>query len=451
MPFERFQQVGSFVEPAAPPIDPWDGGDLVALPCVNVEWLRLLLGAGMQLLNPSSWLESLSDSGRVLVLQRATDFLAGLAALDTCVNPIVDVTFADCSFTLHFADGSSRAIVDWDGTIKACVQGWVPPSPPVTAPGATTPQKACSIATWLQQILFQDALQKLSDALHAGQSVDQWITGVIDEITAFAPILGFITGPFLALHTTALPQPLADLDAALADATFQQNVICAIYNAIVSTGYVDATNFPNVGSNLAAISYTHAWVPTMIANFWANMGLPAWEQIQAENPLGPSTGCTTCGGWCWYMDFGAGPSGWVAESGAGLYLPSGYLGPGWYQQTASGPRLAWQASLTIPGAVPVTGVDIWVIDPQTKWDGSGYRAAYNQNPCGVTNLSTVDFPGASGAFPSLTKISLTGLTGSPTCVRVYWDSVNGANAGCIKGIALHGNGPNPFGPDNCPP
>lgn len=350
MPFTNFQQTGSFVQPVEPPIDPWDGGSLVALPCVNVEWLRLLLGAGTQLLNPSTWDPALSDTARVLVLQRATDLLAGLAALDLCVNPVIGASLDNCVLNLHLADGSIVPVTNWASQFGDCVRANVPaPVPTPVNPGHPT-DNACAIAEWLRSVITNDMLQKLHDALQAGQSVDQWITGVIDEITAFAPILGFITGPFLATHTTALPQPLADLQDAVNDTGFQRNLRCAIYAAIKAVGYVDGTNFAQVATNISGIVYTHAWVPPMIANFWTNMGLAQIQTLQNEGSL-TAADCSSCAlAFCKEFDVRLNTQGYTASGGLS---PTWVSGLGWVGAYESG------ANVT----------RLWISQPTSYWGG----------------------------------------------------------------------------------
>jgi hypothetical protein len=442
MPARNWGQQGSFQKPVAPPIDGPADGTLVQLPCINRDWLPLLMGAVDQLQNPSTWLESLSDAARDLVLSRVTQLQEMLWSNPEvlCVPPVEYRFTSDCLLQTSSDSGATWVTVPgFDTYFDACVKAHVPPAVPVPVnPGHPT-DNACAIAGWLTYNIFQINEQKLHDALMAGQAVDQYIREAVQTIVAFAPILDFIVGPFEAFYNTALPQPLAELQAAASDSGFQLLVQCAIYSAIQGVGYVDSTNFAQVGTNLAGIAYTHPWVPVLLANLWTNLGLTAWRTIQAEGSL-TAADCSSCGAWCIGYTASALSTYWAAACGA----PCGNFAAGAWNSVPRGDLgLAFLRIITsgFPSGQTLTQVDIRITASNDDTDPTYVRAIYLLD-VGFGILRTISLP--HGIWGSDTKLSFAfPPTSGVRYVQIDWPADNVLSTTTIDGVNLYGQGTNP--------
>lgn len=448
MPFERFQQVGSFVEPVAPPIDPWDGGDLVALPCINVEWLRLLLGAGMQLLNPSSWDPALSDSARVLVLQRATDLLAALAELGVCVNPVIGASFDNCVLNLHMADGSTVPVTNWAAQFCECVKGCIPPVPPPN-PGVTPKdQHACNLAGYMATAFLQECVTVAHNALVAGNNVLQFFQQLAADIATGNPFLEVLVTVAADMYPTVQAQPIADVAAVAGDVTLWSNVTCIIFSCIRSVGYLDATNFGCVQIGLGAMSYSKPWVPPLLSNAWRDAGLRFLQQFDAPGSL-DDVDCTACSTvWCHEVNFRTAPECW------GAHVPpyGGTLvgGAGFVSQARPTTGYSWiviQNNWTCtPTALTTTGVTIGVTASTANTLAGATREVDLYN--GATLVGTFSLP--NGAYGAPTKVSVA-FGGHLTWdeMVVWWYADGSGPVATIAFLEHQGTGVNPFGADNC--
>lgn len=449
-PLVDWQPNASFREAATPPIDGPADGDLVQLPCINVDWLPLVLGALDQLRNPSTWLDTLSDSTRELVLSRADHLrsMFGAAVNVPCCNVEIRLT-SGCTLQYSTDGGTTWVdVTDWNANFDSCVRAAIPPPVPVPInPGVPT-DNACAVATWLALNIMQIATQKLAAALQAGQAVDKFIAEVVQAIVAFAPILEFITGPFETFYSTALPQPLADLQAAAADNTFFSDVKCAIYSGISGTGYVTAANFSTVASNIAAISYTHAWVPTMLGNLWNSLGLTLIQNLQAQGSLTGSD-CSDCGGgWCHYFDFTLNSGGWS------LFFPSAYgqyvSGLGWqstYPHTGAFDGVVIQFDLG--GTFAITEVQVYV-NSTTGGSGSHQSKVHVENAPGGSDVcaANLSVPNNSPGYTWIAAASA--CSGRNIVVDVSGGDVSGVtHSTIISAIQIRGTGTSPFTGNNC--
>lgn len=449
-PLENWQPNASFREAATPPIDGPDGGTLVQLPCINVDWLPLVLGSLDQLRNPSTWLDTLSDSALDLVLSRADQLrsMVGAAVNVPCCNVEMRLTAA-CGLQFSTDGGTTwNDVTDWNANFDACVKAHIPPQVPVPVNPGHPDDNACAVAEWLTEQLWLIAGQKLHDALAARQRVDQFIANIVQELVAFAPILETVVGPFSAEYQTALGQPLSDLATALTDADLEASIRCAIYNATKTVGYVDITNFSAVGPAIAAVSYVDAWVPTMLGNLFNNLGLPAIQALQAENPI-VAADCSTCSsGWCHYFDFTLNNQGWARYFGSayGTYVP----GVGW---TSDWPHAGGFDDVTIQydlgGLFAVSEVQVYV--SSTTGGGFGHTpAASMENPAfGATTCSgglTVPMNA-----PGYTWIKATlGCTSRQVIVDISGGDTSGVtHSTTIAGIQIRGTGTSPFPGNNC--
>lgn len=436
MGYENFQQTGSFNQPVSPPIDPWDGGTLVALPCINVEWLRLLLGAASQLINPSSWDPALSDSARVLVLQRATDLLAGLAALDTCVSPVVQVAI-DCTNGLQYktADGIwhvGTSMADICTCTTGCIVSPTPPNPG----GVTTNQQACNLAGFLASEIIQKAMIAMESYVGTMNEQAAYAHDLTTAIAFAFPITSAFANAAYSIYQIVSAQILAQVTAAATDPILWSRVTCAIYNGILPTGYVTPANFATVQANLHAVSYPFFWTPNAIGNFWGELGVVNVQAMQNVGAL-DDVDCTDCANWCAEWDYT------ISDHGAGAPLVGltnwqsgvGWVGP--FNSSTGHTELGFFQPLGLSTAI--SAFDVWLISPGGEISGFGLFELYS----GSTQVLAQDMSVAANS--SLVKYHFT--LGSPITadkfgVVVLSPDNHGQNV-CAY-VQLHGAGATPF-------
>lgn len=447
MPTRNWKPSASFLESAAPPLNGPADGPLVQLPCINEDWLPLVLGCLDQLRNPSTWLDTLSDSARELVIDRASylrSMVAGAVNVPCCN---VEMRLNSSCVLQYSTDGGSTwtDVTDWASNFDACVKAHVPPQVPVPAvPGSPT-QSGCAIAEWLTEQLWIIAGQKLHDALNAGERVDQFINDLVTQIAAFAPILDVIVGPFQAMYTTQLPEPLAHLQTALSDTSFEADVRCAIYSAISGTGYVNFANFSAVVSNIGAISYTYSYVPTMLANLFNALGLPAIQALQAVNPI-TAADCSSCGGtWCYYWDFTTSPGLWSPVNGKASYSS----GLGWLSVPDGSPYETVALYLDMGGTHTIT-------EMQWNYNAHDGNTAGQAHEMGVFSVPPPSFSWACFtttpfpvSYPGYIWESASSLCAGRYPALYYTSAPSGGHHTIVAGVQLRGTGANPFGADNC--
>lgn len=448
MPDVDWQPTSSFNSPIAPPLDDPLVGPLVQLPCVNQQWVPIILGCLAQLTDPGVWLASLTDDQRSLVLNRVDSLRSAMAG--TVSTPCCDVRMrltSDCHLQFSVDNGATYTTVDgWDANLDGCVKAHVPPQVPVpVAPGLPN-NNACSVAGWLQSELASITAQHLHDALAAAQSVDHWITSVVDDIVAFAPILAFVVSPFQTMYNTALPQPLTDLQDSINDAGFQASVRCAIYNAIKGTGYVTAGNFAQVATNLAAIAYVHAWVPPMYANLWTNLGLQSIQTLQAEGSITASD-CSACGEWCHIFDFTLSDQGWSAYLAGTVYHP----GEGWVApfNNAGGGLTELGILVDLIAPIGLTKMQMQVIAPNPEIAGDLCLKLWGSHDFTMFLTECCFTPVQDNTVQTFQCGPFA--QGGVQRVSLAHESSGGALDNVAVTVTLIGDGPSPFGISNCAP
>jgi hypothetical protein len=449
MPGQPWHQQGSFMDPATPPLDDVDAGDLIQLPCVNKDWVKLICGSLDQLRNPTTW-GDIADSDMAVVLDRVDKLMQMIGGAVTvgCCTIAMQLT-SSCELQFSTDGGSSWTTVSgWDANLDGCIKAHVPPLVPTPIAPGLPQNNACAIAGWLQEELASVTSQKLHDALQAGATVDQWVKEAVQFLVSIAPVLEVIVGPFEAQYQTTLPQPLSDLQASVSDATFQANVRCAIFQAIKNVGYVDGTNFAAVATNIAAISYTHAWVPGMLANLWTSMGLQAIQALQSAGSL-TAADCSGCGNsWCHSFDFTASDGGF--NNGGGTLHGGTYVaGVGWQTSFESAiNRNVLDVSVTSVGPYSIDRMSLVVASSPVYTAVSGTTRAVAASSGGTTTYLQAF---SNGAVSSSTQFDGPVFAAAADSFRFGWACDTGGLQAIVTALQIRGTGLNPFGPDNCPP
>lgn len=443
-PFENYQQTGSYIEPATPPPAGPDAGTLVQLPCVNDDWLPLILGALDQLRNPSSWLDSLTDPQRYDVLGMA-DRLRQMVAMAINV-PCCDVTMRlhDCVLQFSVDGGVTWVdVTDWAANFAACVQGAIIPTPPLLPPGSSPAIRACNIASYLANDVIHEAITQAINAYDNDLSLLA-LAGNIAAIT-FAFDLpwtaAFIYGVY-DLYAFFTAANIADLRTAEADATLWADVTCAIYNAIHTDGAITDGNCAAVISNICSLSYTPAVAVSAICAYVTRLGCNGLKAAQTPGALN-NADCSGCGApcqcieWQWYTT----TASWVQDYG-GYTAGSGYV-----MLNASVPHSNYMrvhASLVSPVRIS----DVWVgVGPCGAWTAGGTNYRRLTLLSGSTIVAVVSFPVA--AYSVRTKVhSVVPLVTFDNMVFEFVEDF-GATGGNVAYLEFLIYGTNPFGTPCC--
>jgi hypothetical protein len=218
---------------------------------LNQDWIPLVLGACMQLTQPTTWITSTSDE-LADVLGRVADLLAAIGTAVPCNSQI-----------------------------------------PSVGPGGA--QQACNIAGYLATVVIRQALQRAIDAINANLSVLNYGLLVMQAIPGFGGIFGIALRALNGLYTTISGGTLSDYQNAVDDPTLFGQVACAIYSAISADGQVTDANFPALLTNVSGIAYAHSDVVTAISNYVSDLGAAGLQQVQAPGVLA-AYDCSACGG-----------------------------------------------------------------------------------------------------------------------------------------------------------
>jgi Concanavalin A-like lectin/glucanases superfamily len=302
-----WRQQGSFEEPVTPPGSAPLAAPLVSV-CFSAAWLPYVLGALLQLAQPSSW-EVADDAARAAVLADVTDLINAFMQAGGCVElrcaPGGDpygiewstdngVTWNECPYPQTRVDSGGNWQISIDGGLTwTNITGSTPGTPPNPG-GFSTDQEACNIATHLATTVIQGALQHAVDTAN----------GIISYAVAFGSILGLFPpyGPMIALgidaaagliYVVAHATVVADYSTAASSSTLAKSLQCAIYGAIAGDGAVTTANFAALQAAVHAIAYTPVDVQVAIDTFITDMGVNG--MLAAQQAGGLTVGdCSAC-------------------------------------------------------------------------------------------------------------------------------------------------------------
>lgn len=365
---ENWQPTGSFREQIPTPALAPNAGTLVTLPCINQEWVMMLIGCVTQLQNPSVW-GSVADSIRDQLLGWVTQLQEMLwSAVD---NPCCNVAMRlESGCVLQFStDGGVtwHDVTDWATNFGPCVRSSIPAPAPPNPRGNPTAQRACDLAGYLAAHLIEVTMQKMVSYVGTTGEQLQFATDVLQTIGYAFPITYQAANAFYQFYNDVVSQLLSQVSFVSTDAVFWSQVTCAIYDAIKAVGYVDASNFAQVQTNLGSMSYTYVWAVTAVHNYWGELGL---TNIQAAQDVGAldTVDCTGCASWCQKFDFAASASGWSQyQSG------SEHVGSGWQSAPFSGFE---EVSIQITGITPFFMTDMVVQFTTSFASGGAARTMY---------------------------------------------------------------------------
>lgn len=440
---ENWQPTGSFHESLPTPTFGPAGGTLVSLPCINQEWVMLIMGCLTQMQQPAAW-GPVADSIRDQLLSWVTQLQEMIwSAVDNpCCNVAMRLT-ATCELQFSTNGGTSWTTVDgWDSNLGGCVRSNLPVPVPPNPGGVGVNQHACNIAGYLATEIIKVAMAKVVAYVGTTGQQIHFATDILATIGYAFPITYAASIAFQDWYSTVSGEVLSQVTTARDDPALWSLVTCSIYNAIKGTGYVTAANFADVHTNLAAMSYTYAWVPSVIAAWWNDMGLTNIQQAQNVGAL-DVVDCSGCGTYCYEIDYR------LSNGSATSYTPgvsTWTSGVGWvgsYQAGESPPAedVGIDQHLT---AIQITGVTVHYITNAPQ--GTAVRQIYLYYLGTQVSVSSLD----PGAWPTgnTQGVSYSGFV-DEVIVIIRSQATSAQNI--IQWLKFTGNGPNPFGSDNCTP
>jgi hypothetical protein len=447
MPAMNWGQQGSFQKPVSPPIDGPADGTLVQLPCINQDWVLLLMGAAEQLRNPSSWDAALSDSARDLVLSRVTQLQEMIwSAMDNpCCNVAMRLT-AGCVLQFSTDGGSTyHDVTDWAANFDTCVKAAIPPVPPPNPAGNTHNQQACNLAGYIATAFLQECVSVAHTALAAGNNVLQYFQQLAADIATGNPFLEVLVTVADDLYPTVQAQPITDVAAVAGDPALWSQVTCVIYNCIKTVGYLDASNFACVGTGLAGLAYSKAWVPPMLSRAWTDTGLLFLQQFDSPGGI-DDVDCSGCAEWCTQQDFTVSAGAWFISGPFGNYT----AGVG-FESTYDAPntecriQIAWGPN-PIPAAT-MSAVEFFVTTPSGYTSGKPWQPGY-----AVYRSGSLKATGFFTPVPGPGVVKYTAAFAAQVIDQILLEWANdGAVGVVISKAAVTGPGANPFGTSNCTP
>lgn len=438
MPEPNWQPTSSFNSPATPPADAPDAGTLVALPCINQDWLILLLGACDQLRNPSAWPETLTDAQLNTVLEQVNELRSMLSERSSCVNPIVGLSF-DCATGLvaHFATGPAETVItnlDFCECSNSCL---IPPAPS-NPPAAPVNQEACNLAGYLAVNILQVTIQTAQAILNTADQIVTFAHQLADDLTSGNFVIHLLNDAIYDFWGYYVGGVRSDFTAAGSDTALWSAVTCAIYNAIKDQGYVTGANLAAVRSNICAVSYVHADVINALCAFVNHTPLVAWQVLQAVGAL-DDVDCTNCGTFCHQFDFTVGTEGWSILAGEGGTWVSGQG----FVSTVNAGKDELVIALTFPHTLAVTHANVDFCTSGTA-SLSDERKYVWDSGTEVEFISQAAAPCPAGAHSSTGAISFTAST-----LWIVLRNHTSGNAITLRSCQISGDGPDPFGVPGC--
>lgn len=440
MPFSDYGQEGSFVAPIIPPLNGPLDGVLVSLPCINPDWLRILLGAVDQLRNPSTW-KGLNALQLVQVLGQVEDLRGALQVAQPCCNVAMRLT-ADCHLQFSTDGGSTWTTASgWDANLNGCVRSNIPQPIPPTPPGQTVNQHACNLSGYIASEIIKKAITDAVTAFNNTLTAIHYANDIMASLAFAFPITSLAFQAFTDLYALYNSGTIGDFTFAETDPALWSSVTCAIYNAIKNVGYINSANLPAVISNVCGLVYVHPDVISAICGFLTTVGL---TNIQAMQTAGAydEVDCTSCGTWCWQFDFTLGMQGWSILSSGGTAEGSWVAGVGFRTVTFGGQAvLAIQYSL--PQPMTLTHLNLtFTSDCAASSPGERFHRLRSS---GVTVAQYFIDP----------AIEPAPVHSSSGPISVFCDTIilvmecDALGNIIVPNYQIQGNGPNPFGVDNC--
>jgi hypothetical protein len=352
-------QRASFVQPVAPPDVEPDASPLVCI-ALNADWLPYVVGALMQLAQPSTW--DTSDAGLLQTTLFRVMALIDLIGSAAGCEPLVEFRLTTECVMQYSTDG---------GATWADVAGWVTSAPGcyTGAPGAkgdpgdpgakgdtgttgpagtgvpaivpnvranSTSNQACAVAGYISSAVIKAAMGRAIGGIENNETMFDFAAFFATLIPgADLPADAMIAGSAL-LYTAMQKGTLSDYQSAEGDPTLWTSVTDAIYGAIATDGQVDASNYDATLSAIGGVSYAHPGVVSTIHDYVAALGLSGLQQLQQYGAVAsPDVTCGDVYTWVFDPSIGGNPGTWGNDGDCMAEYGSG----GWSKQCFGGPQL----------------------------------------------------------------------------------------------------------------
>jgi hypothetical protein len=335
------------------------------------------------------------------------------------------------------------AVPGWTPGFGQCVRDNIPPPVPTLPDPGHPDQGACNLAGYLAADIIHAVVSQAVIKAAASTSQIDFVNAMLQLLSGRYPVLTAIGRALSTLYGEYVVANLADFTSADGDGALWSAVTCCIFDSIRTVGYVDGTNFAAIEACIRAIGYIHPVVITALGDFWHQLGL---GNVQAAQVVGAFdvVDCTGCNlTWCYSWDFTTSNGSFAKlPSHGGVYVP----GSGWHTE-AEGGEHSLLIYLDTPSTLQVTGMEVWVQDPDIRSTGPGVRAVYCESPVG-TSTFFIAIPNI--AYPAVTRLNYDGHgPDAANRILVSWDGDGTGGLGIISRLQVQGNGINPFGLQNC--
>lgn len=440
MPAINWRPQSPFTVPQTPPAVRPDAGTPVCIGPIAAEWLNWLVGCVDAGKVPDSWI--VADDAQQYQVQSDVDTLKAIIATKRCTGaPMIRFTPA-CGLETSSDGGVTWvAVPGWSDNFAACVrQNMPPPIPPNPGPSPIE-QHACNLAGYLAKEVIQYSMAHMVSGITLMDPEVKILREIIDFIPGANLALDSVTQSLSALYDTVTGGTLAHYTFASTDAALWSLVTCAIFNAIRTAGYVTAANFAAVGVNLLAITYIYPEVINAIGFYFIQLGLPGIQAMQVVGAV-DTVDCTDCGTWCHEFDFRVSDQGWVAYMGAvpggdATYVP----GVGW-ESVNFGGQTYCDIYFAFPHALALIHGNLTF---KADLAAGGQTRHYDFRLGGVQQLAVNIDPNVELAY---THSSTGAIAVTADAMYLILRSA-GVGQNIIQSAQLSGNGPDPFGAQNC--
>lgn len=442
-PFWNAVQQSPFVEPV-PIVGPAPSDPPLVCVQFNQQWLPYVVGALMALNQPTTW-DTHDQVELGIQLQNVTELLAEVGTAGLCMCPMIRLN--NCELQISCDGGVTWTTASgWDQNIHGCVLGWLPPPVPPNPQNVVVEQNACNMAGWMASQFIKVSLQQAIDTVNDSNRLAQLFQLLTGLFTPFAIYANAAIAGTNALINGVTNANVNDFITATGDANLWSAATCAIFEAIRSVGYIDASNFATVVSNLRAINYVPNDVPTMLGDYVDNIGLQLSQQLQPVGALGV-VDCSGCGTWCYEWDFRQGLEHWQFESGScgGQLCGFGLCG---CEDNPGTPNQFVGVNIFRDFSPPVTisAVCMWARD-NANANGAARKFIGSLAGNVVFNL---DLSPSFDNYPQGAEICAPGLAVTIDRLFVAWRTAGSPpSTADIQSVKLEGPGVNPFGLNNC--
>lgn len=442
MPLVNWEPTASFRGTVLPPSASPDAGTLIQLPCINQDWLMLLLGCVQQLWNPATYDSSLTDIQRADAIAEATKLsrMLGASLEAGCVNPLIDLRLEGCKLVAVPATGPAFNVLDFSSDTCSCTnQCIIAPVPPIVPPDHST-QRACNIAGFLAAEVIQKTVQAVVSYEQSRAALAQFSATIMQDFNYLFPITNAAVQAFNSFFQDYISGVVAHFTAAGGDESLWSSVTCAIFSAIADTGYITEANYPTLVANVCSISYTYADVVLAICSLVTELGVNNMQQMQNVGAT-DDVDCSACDiSWCAYFDLTAdqGPFEPNPVEPSQTWV-SGIGYPG-YTSGVGAASVAVALFYSIP--IELTEAQYFFTRLHDNTTGSPDNVNF-QEPVG-TVVAATDSGDTSGFLG--TKWDSLGLahTGQNLFINLNSASESDPETLCLKAVQLRGTGVCPF-------